>query len=165
MPASLPILLVALVVALLPTGTPEQTALVAVTPARALVAERLAHFARHPVHLEDVLWTELVVAGAELRKVALMFRQSAHVARRLWFAGFEVAALSSGAGGVRMESAGGRVAARVVAVLLQPAVALLTGLHKAVAADRALKQSSGLVPEAVVHAVLKGEGEVLQAAG
>ena len=156
MPASLPVLLVALVVALLPAWTPQQSALVAVAPARSLVAERLPHLACDPIHLEDVLRAKLVVPSAEFRKVTLVLSQSANVAWRLWFAGLEVAALSGGTGGVGMEAAGCRVAAGVVTVLLQPAVTLLSGLHKAVAADWALKQGSGLVSQAVVHAMLKG---------
>ena len=72
-PAALSVLLVALVVALLPTWTPEKPTLVTVASAGALVAERLTHLAGDSVNLEDVLWAELVVAGTVLGKVALMF--------------------------------------------------------------------------------------------
>ena len=164
-PAALSVLLVALVVALLPAWTPKQPALVAVAPAGSLVAERLPHLARDTVHLEDVLRAKLVVASAEFRKVTLVLGQPADVAWRLWFAGLEVAALSSGTGGVGVEAAGCWVAARVVTMLLQPTVTLFSRLDKAVAADGALKQGPGLVSQTVVHAVLKGQGKVLQAAG
>ena len=72
-PAAFPVLLVALVVTLLATWTPEEPTLVTVASAGALVAERLTHLARDSVNLEDVLWAELVFASAVLGKVALMF--------------------------------------------------------------------------------------------
>ena len=75
----------------------------------------------------------------------------AHGSRGLGLAGLEVAALPRGAGGVGEDGAGGGVAARVVAVVLQAAVALLPRLHEAVTTDRAVEQSAGLVTEAVVH--------------
>ena len=49
--AALAVLFVALVVRLLAGGAPEQAALVRVGATVARVAEGLAHFARHPVHL------------------------------------------------------------------------------------------------------------------
>ena len=75
----------------------------------------------------------------------------AHCPRRLGPAGLEVAALPGGAGGVGEDLTGGGVTARVVAVVLQAAVALLPRLHEAVTTDRAVEQSAGLVTEAVVH--------------
>ena len=51
MSAALAVLFVALVVRLLAGGAPEQAALVRVGATVARVAEGLAHFARHPVHL------------------------------------------------------------------------------------------------------------------
>ena len=49
-----------------------------------------------------------------------------------------------GAGGVGEEAAGGGVAARVVAVVPQPAVALLARLHEPVTADGCVEQRPGL---------------------
>ena len=72
--------------------------------------------------------------------------------RRLGPAGLEVAALPRGAGGVGEDGAGGGVAARVVAVILQAAVALLPGLHEPVTAHRSVEQGARLVTETVVHA-------------
>ena len=54
----------------------------------------------------------------------------AHSAGGPRLTGLEVAALPHCAGGVREHVAGAGVAAGVVAVLLQPAVALLAGPHR-----------------------------------
>ena len=94
-----------------------------------------------------------------------MLRQSTHLARRLRVTRLKVAALARGAGRVGKHSARGRVAARVVAVVLQPAVTLLARLNEAVAAHRAVEERARLVTQAVVHPVLEGQGEVLEAAG
>ena len=75
----------------------------------------------------------------------------AHCPRRLGPAGLEVAALPRGAGGVGEDGAGGGVAARVVAVVLQATVALFPRLHEPVTAHRSVEQSAGLVTETVVH--------------
>ena len=75
----------------------------------------------------------------------------AHSAGGPRLTGLEVAALPRGAGGVGDHVAGAGVAAGVVAVLLQAAVALLAGLHEPVPTDRTLEQGPGLVPETGVH--------------
>lgn len=157
--------LVALRVGRGPRGAPEQFALIVVGPARALVAKRFPHAARLAVHLEHVHRAVLALPGAVLGQVALVLGASALGARGFRPARFQVAALARRAARVAVQHARGHVAARIVAVLLQPAVALLPGLHEPVAADRAVEQLLRLVPQAIIHPVLERERQVLEGAG
>lgn len=64
-----------------------------------------------------------------------------------------------------MKHAGVRIAARIVTMLWKTAIALFSGLHETVSADRRLEELRGLVLEAVVHSVVEGEVELVDAAG
>ncbi len=114
-------------------------------------------------YLEDISWAELGGAGAELGQVALMLGVPTLHAGRLRPARLEVTTLARGARGVGPQPTCGRIAARVVAMLAQPAVALLARLHKPVAAHGTVEQGARSVAQAIVHPVLEGQGQVLQA--
>lgn len=157
--------LVALRVGRGPRGTPEQFALIVVGPARALIAKRFSHAARLTVHFEHVHRAILALPGAILGQVALVLGASALGARGFRPARFQIAALARRAARVAVQHASGHVAARVVAVLLQAAVALLPGFHEPVAADRAVEQFLRLVPQTVIHPVLERERQMLEGAG
>ena len=144
--------------------SPQQLALIVVRPAAALITVRFAHTASLPVNLEHVRGTILALTGTVLRQVALLLCTSALGACGLGLAGFEVAALAGCTAGVSVEHAGGRVAAGIVAVVDEAAVALLAGLDETVAADRRVEEPRRLVAQAVVHAMLEGQREVLQGA-
>ena len=73
--AALPVLVVALVVRLLPRGSPQQPALVRVGPAGSLIAECLANLAGNSVHLVHIGRAELAGARAVLGQVALVLRE------------------------------------------------------------------------------------------
>lgn len=72
--------------------------------------------------------------------------------------------MAGGTGGIGVQHAGGGIAAGVGAVVRQATVALLPGLHKAVATHRGVEQAGGFVAQAVVHGALEGQSQVLVAA-
>lgn len=63
-----------------------------------------------------------------------------------------------------MQHTGDRIAAAVLAVGGQAAIALLAGFHEAVAALRRIEEASGLIPQAIVHAAREGDGQLIDAA-
>lgn len=142
--------------------TPEKLALIVVRPAGALVAECLAHVAALAVDFEHVHRAVLALAGAVLGQIALVLGRTALCSRVLRSAGLQIAALPCRTARVSMKHAGCRVAARIVAVLFETAVALLARLDEAVPAYRAVEELLRLVPQTVVHPVLERAGEVLQ---
>lgn len=156
--------LVALGVGRCAGGTPQQFTLVIVSPARALIAKRFSHAARFTVHLEHVDGAVLALAGAVFRQVALVLGAPALGARRFRPASFQIATLAGGAARVAMQHAGGHVAARIVAVFLQAAVALLARFHESVTANRAVEQLLRFVSQTIIHAVLERQSQMLQGA-
>lgn len=91
-----------------------------------------------------------------------MLGASALRARALRPAGLQVAALAGGAACVIVQHTGGHVAAGVVAVLFQTAVALLARLDESVAAYGTVEELLRLVPQTVIHTVLEGYSQVFQ---
>lgn len=134
------------------------------SPARALVAEGLAHVATLPVNLEHVLRAVLALAGAIFRKVALVLGAPALRTGVLRSTRLQVAALTGGTARVAVQHTGDRVAARIVAVVSQTTVALFARLDEPIAAYRAVEEPVRLVPQAIVHAVLEGQSQMLQRA-
>lgn len=127
-------------------------------------AVRLIAVAGLRVAAEHIRRTVLGLPGAILGQIAFVLLRAAVGARQLGPAGVQVAALAGGAGGVAVQHAGLRVAAVVLAVLGQTAVALLARLHESIATLRRVKESCGLVPQAVVHAAREGNGQLIDAA-
>lgn len=146
------------------TGAPQEPALIVVGPARALITESLSVIARLPVDLENIGRTILALAGAVFRQIALVVGAPALRAGVFRSAGLQIAAFTGGAARVAVQHAGGHVAARIVAVLLQTAVALLARLNESVAAYRAVEELLRLVPQTIVHSMVEGESQVLQRA-
>jgi len=163
-PASLPVLFIALVIRLLTRGTPEQSALVRVCATCSLEAERLPNLARNAVNLENIFWAELRGSRAVLWQVTLVFREPAHCSGQFWFAGLEVATFSRSTGGVRKEFTRVRIAARIVAMLLQSAVTFLARLHEPVTTHGGVEQGPWFVSQAIIHPMFEGQGQVLKAA-
>lgn len=81
------------------------------------------------------------------------------------FARRQVAAASSCARCISIKHASVRIAARVVAVLRQPAIALFALLNEAVAAGRCVEQLRRLVFKAIIHAVVERKIQLIDAAG
>lgn len=138
-------------------GTPQQLALIVVSPTRTLIAKSLAHVASLTVHLEHVRWTIFALTGAVLRQVALMLDIPTFCASALRLASLQVATFTGCAARVTVQHAGGYVTARIVAVLLQAAITLFARLDKSVAAYGAVEQLLRFVPQAVIHTVLEGK--------
>lgn len=108
--------------------------------------------------------TILRLAGTVLGQIALVLLRTAGTARQLGSACLQVTALAGGARSVAVQHAGVRIAAAVLAVGGQAAVALLAGLHKAVAALWRVEEARRLVPQAVVHAARESNGQLIDAA-
>jgi hypothetical protein len=94
------------------------------------------------VHFEKIVWTVLRLSGAKFWQVTLMVSRAALCSSPLRSAGIQITALACCTGGVEVQHAGGSIAARVVALLGQSAVTLLSGLNKVIAANRAVEQSA-----------------------
>jgi hypothetical protein len=94
------------------------------------------------VHLEKIVRTVLRLSCAKFWQVALVVGRATLGSSPLGSAGVQITTLACCAGGIEVQHAGGGIAARVVALLGQSAVTLLSGLNKVVAANRAVKQSA-----------------------
>lgn len=144
-----------------PRWSPQRAALVVVRSARALIAVRASVRARLRVAAIEVGRTVLRFAGAELGQIALAVVDGATLeARRARSACGQIAARTGGAGGVRMQHAGVRVATGVLAELGGAAVALLAALDEAVAARGRFEQLSGLVSSEQIQPVLEIAREI-----
>lgn len=164
MSGSLPVLIITLIVRLFSGRTPQQLALITVRSARTLITKCFSNFARSPVHFVHVIGAELALAVAILGQVALVISCATCRSGQLRPTRGKIATIAGGASGIGVELASVGIAARVVAVVLHAAVASLSGLDKTVAANGSVKNCERFVSQAVVHAVFKCQGQVLETA-
>jgi len=141
-------------------GTPQEFALIVMRSARALIAESFAYAADFSIHLKHIRRTIFALTRAIFRQIALVFGASTFCTRALRPAGLQITTLAGGTACITMQHASSHVATGIVAVLLQAAIALFARFDESVATYGTVKELLRFVPQAIIHTVLEGYGQM-----
>jgi len=163
MPTSIDVLVVALF-RRLARRSPENLALIVMRAARALIAISFPVVTLLGITLEHIAGTELGVALAVLGQIAFAIRVTTRLSGIVRHACRQVAATSRRTRGVTVEHTSVWIATRILAMLDHAAIALLARLDESIAADRRLKDLCRFVLQAIVHAVMQRQVQLVNAA-